>query len=87
MYIVVAIYQFYFKRRHSNMQKNLVIGIGQAGNKCIVDAINDGVVKKEDTVLVNSTSLDFPADYDGKKIVISPHNLGCGKREKSLRVT
>ena len=64
------------------MQKNLVIGIGQAGNKCIVDAINDGVVKKEDTVLVNSTSLDFPADYDGKKIVISPHNLGCGKERE-----
>ena len=64
------------------MQKNLVIGIGQAGNKCVVEAINDGSIKKEDTILVNSTSLDFPADYDGRKIVISPHNLGCGKERE-----
>lgn len=64
------------------MQKNLVIGLGQAGNKCVVDAVNDGVVNKDDTILINSTSRDFPEGYDGKKIVISPHNLGCGKERE-----
>jgi cell division GTPase FtsZ len=63
--------------------KCLVIGIGQAGNKCVVDAIENGAVKEEDTILVNSTSMDFPKNYKGKMIVTNSHNVGCGK-ERSI---
>lgn len=65
--------------------KALVLGIGQAGNKIVTQAINKGVLNKEDCILINSTSFDFPDDYSGKKIVISPMNLGCGK-ERSISI-
>ena len=38
-----------------------------------------GIVKEEDTIIVNSTSKDFPANYSGKKIVLSNNDTGCGK--------
>lgn len=65
--------------------KALVIGIGQAGNKIVNQGIINGVLKQDDCVLVNSTSFDFPADYLGKKIIISPMNTGCGK-ERSVSI-
>ena len=61
------------------MIKTLLIGNGQAGNKAVMTAIENGVVKVDDTVLVNSTSLDFPANYTGKTIIMSSKNIGCGK--------
>ena len=62
--------------------KALVIGIGAAGNKCVQDAITSGTVDIGNTVMINSTTKDFPAEYDGKKIVLSQRNSGCGKERK-----
>lgn len=59
--------------------KILVVGIGAAGNKAVIDAINDGAIKEEDTIIINSTSKDFPASYKGKKIILSDTDTGCGK--------
>lgn len=59
--------------------KALLIGIGAAGNKAVVTAIEKGTMKVEDTVIVNSTSKDFPKEYQGTKIVLSGTDTGCGK--------
>lgn len=57
----------------------LLIGIGAAGNKAVMEAVDRNVVPVEDTIIINSTEKDFPAGYDGKKIILSPDNSGCGK--------
>jgi len=59
--------------------KVLLIGIGAAGNKAVVQAINDKVVSEEDSIIINSTDKDFPENFGGKKIILSPNNQGCGK--------
>ena len=59
--------------------KALLIGIGAAGNKAVVTAIEKGTMAVEDTAIVNSTSKDFPKDYQGTKIVLSATDTGCGK--------
>ena len=59
--------------------KTLLIGIGAAGNKAVVTAIEKGTMNVEDTVIVNSTSKDFPKEYQGTKIVLSGTDTGCGK--------
>jgi hypothetical protein len=56
-----------------------LIGVGAAGNKAVVNAVEKGVVKESDTVIVNSTSKDFPASYKGTTIILSPNDTGCGK--------
>jgi cell division GTPase FtsZ len=63
--------------------KTLLIGIGAAGNKAVMEATESGIVKVEDSIIINSTSKDFPANYKGRKIVLSPHDTGCGK-ERSV---
>lgn len=66
----------------------LYIATGAAGNKAVFDAIKLGAIDVKDTVLVNSTSKDFPEGYTGKKIILSPMNVGCGKeREVSKAYT
>lgn len=62
--------------------KSLLIGIGAAGNKAVSTALEMGIVSFEDTIMINSTSKDFPSDYDGKKIILSPKDTGCGKERK-----
>ena len=59
--------------------KTLLVGIGAAGNKAAMVAITKGIVEKEDVVIINSTSKDFPPQFDGNKIVLSQGNTGCGK--------
>lgn len=59
-----------------------LVGTGAAGNKAVVEAINRGVVKTEDTIMINSTSRDFPPEYEGTKIVLSDRDTGCGKERK-----
>ena len=60
------------------MISSLILGIGACGNKVVASAVESGIVKIEDAVLVNSTSKDFP-EFEGKKIILSPENHGCGK--------
>ena len=59
--------------------KTLLIGIGAAGNKAVVTAVKEGVVAEEDAIIINSTSKDFPKEFGGKTIVLSPKDTGCGK--------
>ena len=61
----------------------LLVGVGAAGNKAVTDAINSGITPVEDTILINSTSKDFPSDYKGAKIILSDNDTGCGK-ERSV---
>ena len=63
--------------------KTLLVGIGAAGNKAVMEAVSMGVVKEEDTLIINSTSKDFPKDYKGKTIVLTSEDTGCGK-ERSV---
>ena len=63
--------------------KTMLIGIGAAGNKAVLNAVEAGVMKVEDTVIINSTSKDFPKEYTGTKIVLSDGDTGCGK-ERSI---
>lgn len=63
--------------------KILLVGVGAAGNKAIYEAVNSKLCPEEDTVIINSTSKDFPKDYNGNKIVLSPNDTGCGK-ERSI---
>jgi hypothetical protein len=62
--------------------KVMIIGVGASGNKAVLTVIEKGVIKEEDTILVNSTSRDIPDNYDGEVIIISPDNYGCGKEVK-----
>lgn len=59
--------------------KTFLVGVGAAGNKAVVDAVQRGTVDVEDTCIVNSTTKDFPAEYEGKKICLTDSNTGCGK--------
>ena len=59
--------------------KVLLVGIGAAGNKAVVNAIDRGIIDINDTIIINSTSKDFPPEYDGKKIILSANDTGCGK--------
>lgn len=59
--------------------KIFLVGTGAAGNKAVVEAIDRGVVDIEDTMMINSTSRDFPPEYEGNKIILTTKNTGCGK--------
>lgn len=66
--------------------KTMLIGVGAAGNKAVVTAIEKGTMKVEDTVIVNSTSKDFPKEYQGTKIVLSGTDTGCGKERAVSKI-
>ena len=57
----------------------LLIGLGAAGGKAVANAVEKGVIEEKDTVIVNSTSKDFPSNYGGKTVILSPNDTGCGK--------
>lgn len=63
--------------------KTLLIGIGAAGNKATLEATKLGVVKPEDAIIINSTTKDFPDDFTGTELTLSPKDAGCGK-ERSV---
>jgi cell division GTPase FtsZ len=66
--------------------KILLIGSGAAGNKVVYDAITSGAVKEEDTIIINSTDKDFPKEYEGKTIIISPKGETAGGVGKEIKV-
>lgn len=59
--------------------RSLLVGVGAAGNKAAMRAIEKGVMDKTDVIMINSTSKDFPEGYEGTKIILSPDDTGCGK--------
>lgn len=62
-----------------------LIGIGAAGNKAAIAAIDNEVINKEDVLLINSTLKDIPHDYDGEKYCFSKAYGGCGKERNIAR--
>lgn len=61
----------------------LVIGIGAAGNKAAIRAIELEAVHPENVILINSTEKDIPTEYKNKSIIIGNNINGCGK-ERSI---
>lgn len=59
--------------------KVLTIGCGAAGSKAVLETINCGVISVDDTMIVNSTSKDFPHEYIGTKIMLTDKDSGAGK--------
>ena len=55
-----------------------LIGIGAAGNKGAIQVLNDGVLKKEDVLLINSVEKDIPAEYRDGAFIYNAIG-GCGK--------
>lgn len=62
--------------------KTLLVGVGACGNKAVVEAVRQGTVDVADTIIINSTSKDFPVDYEGTKIVLTDGDSGCGKERE-----
>jgi len=60
-----------------------VVGIGAAGNKAAIRAIELKVVDSSNVVLVNSTQKDIPENYKENSIIIGNNLKGCGK-ERSI---
>lgn len=59
-----------------------LIGLGAAGNKATIRAIELESIDAAYTVLVNSTEKDVPAKYKDKSIIIGNNLKGCGKERK-----
>lgn len=56
-----------------------LIGIGAAGNKAAINAVENKVIAIDNVMLINSTLQDIPADYKGLKIEYAGSYGGCGK--------
>lgn len=56
-----------------------LIGIGAAGNKAAIEAINQGVIERSNVILLNSTLKDIPSEYEDISVKISKDLGGCGK--------
>lgn len=67
-----------------------VIGIGAAGNKAAISLIENGVIKRDKVMLVNSTIKDIPEDYSDISVKFKSAEGGCGKERdlaKNLALT
>lgn len=64
------------------MLKTKVIGIGQCGNKAVIDLIEKGIVGSNDVSLMNTTLKDVPEKYRDLAVLIEGTE-GCGK-ERNL---
>ena len=47
-----------------------LIGVGAAGNKAVIEAVEQGVVDKESILLLNSTLQDIPVQYREPKTAV-----------------
>ena len=64
------------------MLKAKVIGIGQCGNKAVIDLIENGIIGPNDVLLMNTTLKDIPEKYRELAMLIEGTE-GCGK-ERNL---
>lgn len=60
-----------------------IIGLGAAGNKAAIRAIELQAIEPTHVLLVNSTEKDIPVKYRDKSIIIGDNLKGCGK-ERSI---
>ena len=56
-----------------------IIGIGAAGNKAAIALIEQGVMHKDDVILLNTTTKDIPVSYQDLAVCIEGSRKGCGK--------
>jgi cell division GTPase FtsZ len=61
--------------------KTKLFGVGAAGNKASIDAIEKGAISREYVKLINSTDKDIPVEYRDISIIIGDIN-GAGKETK-----
>lgn len=66
-----------------------IIGIGAAGNKAAIKAVEERVVSENDILLMNTAFQDIPIAYKGRSLLFGPTTFGggCGKernRSKEL---
>ena len=59
-----------------------LIGLGAAGNKATIRAIELETIDPAYALLINSTEKDIPAKYKDKSIIIGNNLKGCGKERK-----
>ena len=64
------------------MKKAVLLGLGAAGNKAAIDAIENKVLPKEKVWLVNTTMRDIPEKYHDRAIIFGENLSGCGKERK-----
>lgn len=62
-----------------------IIGIGAAGNKAAISAVENNVDKLENILLINSTLKDIPNDYKGRKFCFTDAYGGCGKERQKAK--
>lgn len=60
-----------------------IVGIGAAGNKAAIRAMELDVVDETHVILINSTEKDIPTNYKDNSIIIGNNLKGCGK-ERSI---
>lgn len=65
--------------------KTKFFGLGAAGNKAMMMALESEVVKEDDVVLVNSTEDDIPNQYDGDVLILPGNTGGTGKNRKTSK--
>ena len=59
-----------------------LIGIGAAGNKAAINAVENNIIDIDNVMLINSTLKDIPKDYKGLTIEYDGSYSGCGKERK-----
>lgn len=59
-----------------------IIGLGAAGNKAVIEAIEAGTIPKSHCLLINSTLKDIPSDYHDISVNIGGDRGGCGKERE-----
>lgn len=69
--------------------KNFVfIGTGAAGNKALATTIDMGVAEVENSLFLNTTTVDVPAKYKPNTVTLGNQLRGCGKeRSVSMSIT
>ncbi len=61
----------------------LLLGVGAAGNKAVIEAVEREIIAVEDTLLINSTDVDLPEKYKNNATIIGNSIGGCGKEPSS----
>ena len=65
--------------------KGLIIGIGAAGNKSVINLIEKDVVSSDDVMLINSTLMDIPVKYKEMAYILEGTDGGFGKERTASK--
>ena len=59
--------------------RTMIFGLGAAGNKAVILAVENHVISQDNAILINSTTTDIPSSYEGLKIELPGKIGGTGK--------